>query len=125
MEDLLVQFKAGNDITEQLTKNYVSFTTKENVARYSADLDQSITREAFILPHPIEGTVSASTVALSNGDLALVEVQAVNVADSAANPQLAQQQTSQLAQSVYKSYVDSLKVDAEIIRGQVAEPTKY
>jgi peptidyl-prolyl cis-trans isomerase D len=125
MQDLLVQFKAGNDITEQLTKNYVSFTTKENVGRYSADLDQSITREAFVLPHPTEGTISASTVALSNGDLALVEVQAVNVVDSVANPQLAQQQTSQLAQSAYKSYVDSLKVGAEITHGKVTEPTNY
>ncbi|MDX2366833.1 MAG: SurA N-terminal domain-containing protein [Colwellia sp.] len=125
IQALLVQFKAGNDITEQLTKNYVSFTSKENVARYSADLDQSITREAFILPHPTEGTISASTVALSNGDLALVEVQAVNVIDSIANPQLAQQQTSQLAQSAYKSYVDSLKIGAEITQGKVSEPTNY
>jgi len=125
MEDLLVQFKAGNDITEQLTKNYVSFTTKEKVARYSADLDQSITREAFVLPHPTEGTVSASTVALSNGDLALVELQSVNVADFVANPQLAQQQTSQLAQSAYKSFIDSLKVGADITYSAVAEPTSY
>ena len=125
MEDLLVQFKAGNDITEQLTKNYVSFTTKENVARYSADLDQSITREAFVLPHPTAGTVSASTVALSNGDLALVELQAVNVADFVANPQLAQQQTSQLAQSAFKSFIDSLKIGAEITHNAVAEPTSY
>lgn len=125
IKELLVQFKAGNDITEQLTKNYVSFTTKEKVARYSADLDQSITREAFVLPHPSEGTISASTVALSNGDLALVEVQAVNVSDAVANPQLAQQQTSQLAQSAYKSYVESLKVDAKITLGKVAEPTNY
>jgi peptidyl-prolyl cis-trans isomerase D len=125
IEALLVQFKAGNDITEELTKNYVSFTTKENVARYSSDLDQSITREAFVLPHPTEGTISASTVALSNGDLALVEVQAVNISDAVANPQLAQQQTSQLAQSAYKSYVDSLKVDAKITHSKVAEPTNY
>jgi peptidyl-prolyl cis-trans isomerase D len=175
IEALLVQFKAGNDITTQLTKNYMSFTTKENigrysadldqsitreafvlphptedtisasivplsngdlalvevqsvkenVARYSTDLDQSITREAFVLPHPAEGTISASTVALSNGDLALVEVQAVNVIDSIANPQLAQQQTSQLAQSAYKSYVDSLKVGAKITHGKVAEPANY
>ncbi|PHR84323.1 MAG: peptidylprolyl isomerase [Colwellia sp.] len=125
IQALLVQFKAGNDITEQLTKHYVSFTAKENVERYSADLDQSITREAFILPHPTEGIISASTVALSNGDLALVEVQAVNVIDSIANPQLAQQQTSQLAQSAYKSYVDSLRIDAKITHAKVAEPTNY
>ena len=125
MQDLLVQFKAGNDISEQLTKSYVSFTTKEKVARYSADLDQSITREAFILPHPAEGTISASTVALSNGDLALVEVQAINNVDAAATPQFTQQQTSQLAQSAYKSYVDSLRSGAEITYGKVAEPTNY
>ena len=125
IQALLIQFKAGNDITEQLTKHYVSFTSKENVARYSADLDQSIIREAFVLPHPVEGTISASTVALSNGDLALVEVQAVNVIDSIANSQLAQQQTAQLAQSAYKSYVDSLKVDATITYGKVAESTNY
>ena len=125
IQALLVQFKAGKDITEQLTRNYVSFTEKDNITRYSADLDQSITREAFVLPHPAEGTISASTVALSNGDLALVEVQAVNVSDAVANPQLAQQQTSQLAQSAYKSYVDSLKVGATITQGKVAEPTNY
>ena len=77
------------------------------------------------MPHPLEGTISASTVALSNGDLALVEVQAVNVSEVVANPQLSQQQTSQLAQSAYKSYVDSLKVGATITSKAVAAPTSY
>lgn len=122
MDELLAQFKAGNDITEQLIKSYASFTVKENIARYSADLDQSITREAFVLPHPVEGAVSASSVALSNGDLALVEVQAVNVSEGAVNPQLSQQQTSQLAQSAYKSYVDSLKIGAKITSKALAAP---
>ena len=95
------------------------------MARYSADLDQSITREAFVLPHPVEGVISASTVALSNGDLALVEVQAVNVIEAEVNPQLTQQQTSQLAQSAYKSYVDSLKVNAKITSKKVTAPASY
>jgi len=121
IDQLLAKFKAGDDITEQLTKNYASFTRKENVTRYNSDVDQSITREAFVLAHPIEGSVSASTVALSNGDLALVEVQAVNVPKVIIdNPQLSEQQTSLLAQSAYQSYIDSLKVDAEIIRKPVA-----
>lgn len=123
IDELLVAFKEGKDITEQLTENYASFTTKENVTRYSTDIDQSIAREAFVLPHPAEGAVSASTVALSNGDLALVEVQTVNEGEVVANPQLAQQQTSQLAQSAYRSYIDSLKVDAKITRKAVSAPT--
>ncbi len=125
VEGLLVEFKAGNDISEQLTKLNASFEHKDGVARYSSDLDQSISREAFVLPHPKEGAVSASSVALSSGNLALVEVQAVQVKDAAANPQIAQQQTSQLAQSAYKSYVDSLKADAKVVRKAIAEPTTY
>ncbi|MDP7591479.1 MAG: SurA N-terminal domain-containing protein [Litorilituus sp.] len=125
VDELLAQFTAGNDIEAQLAELSASFTTKAALARYSGDLDQSISREAFVLPHPKAGVVSASTVALSNGDLALVEVQAVQVSDKPANPQLAQQQTSQLAQSAYQSYIDSLKVGAKITRQTVAEPTSY
>jgi len=123
VETLLVQFKAGDDITTALTKHYASFTYKKNITRYGTDLNQSITREAFALPHPVEGTVSASTVALSNGDLAIVEVQAVNVSEASVNPQLAQQQTAQLAQSAYQSYVEALKSDAKITRRKLTEPT--
>jgi len=123
--ELLIQFKAGNDIKEQLTQLNANFTIKKAIERYSSNVEQSINREAFVLPHPIDGLVSASSVALSNGDLALVEVQAVQVKEVPTNPQTAQQQTAQLAQSAYKSYVDSLKVDAEITRRVVAEPTTY
>ena len=126
IDELLVKFKAGDDITELLTQNYASFTRKENMTRYGTDIDQSITREAFVLPHPVEGSISASTVALSNGDLALVEVQAVNTPKVViTDPQLAQQQTSQLAQSAYQSYIDSLKADAKITKKPVVVSTSY
>lgn len=119
INDLLAQFKAGEDITEQLINSYSSFTSKENVPRYGSDLDQSIAREAFVLPHPTDSNISASTVALSNGDFALVEVQAVNIIEGEINPRLSQQQTAQLAQTAYKGYVDSLKVDAKITRKDI------
>jgi len=125
VEALLVQFKAGNDISEQLAQLNTSFVTESDTSRYGSTLDQSISREAFVLPHPEDGVVSAASVALSNGDLALVEVQAVQEKAAEFNPQLSQQQTSQLAQSAYQSYVNSLKVDATITRNVVAEPTTY
>jgi peptidyl-prolyl cis-trans isomerase D len=126
VNNLLAKFKAGEDITEKLLENYASFTNKENMTRYGTDIDQSITREAFVLPHPVEGSISASSVALSNGDLALVELKAVNVPKvTIDNPQLSQQQTSQLAQSAYANYVDSLKLDAKIIVNTVTEPTNF
>jgi peptidyl-prolyl cis-trans isomerase D len=122
VDSLLADFKAGTDISPQLTALNTSFVSKEKVARYSPEIDQSISRAAFVLPHPVSDVISASTVALSNGDLALVEVTAIGVNETAANPNLAQQQTSQLAQSAYQSFVNSLKVGAEITRKQVAEP---
>ncbi|TWX67321.1 peptidylprolyl isomerase [Colwellia demingiae] len=122
VDSLLADFNAGTDISTQLTALSTSFVNKEKVARYSPEVDQSISRAAFVLPHPVSGVISASTVALSNGDLALIEVTAVGVNDVAATPNLAQQQTSQLAKSAYQSFVNSLKVGAEITRKQVAEP---
>ena len=122
VDSLLADFNAGTDISTQLTALNSSFVSKEKVTRYSPEIDQSISRAAFVLPHPASGVISASSVALSNGDLALVEVRAIGVNEVAANPNLAQQQTSQLAQSAYQSFVNSLKVGAEITRKQVAEP---
>lgn len=122
VDSLLADFNAGTDISTQLTAFNTSFVSKEKVTRYSPEIDQSISRAAFVLPHPVSDVISASTVALSNGDLALVEVTAIGVNETAANPNLAQQQTSQLAQSAYQSFVNSLKVGAEITRKQVAEP---
>lgn len=119
--ELLVKFKMGADISEDLALVNASFVDKTQVSRYGAEVEQSISREAFILPHPSEGVVSASTVKLANGDLALIDVIAVTDGDINVNPNLAQQQTSQLAQSAYKSFVDSLKVGAKITRNQVVE----
>ena len=119
---LLADFKSGKDVSAQLTTYGASFVSKAKVGRYSPDIDQSISRAAFVLPHPAADVVSASTVALSNGDLALIEVTGVGVDEKASPANLGQQQTSQLAQSAYQSFVNSLKADAKITRKQLSEP---
>ncbi|MEI6893340.1 MAG: SurA N-terminal domain-containing protein [Colwellia sp.] len=119
---LLADFKAGNDISVQLTSLGASFVDKDEIGRYSPDIDQSISRAAFVLPHPVENAVSASSVALSNGDLALIEVTGVASNDVVASANLAQQQTSQLAQSAYQSFINALRDDAEITYRQLSEP---
>lgn len=116
VDELLTKFKAGEDITAQLAEVNASFDVKADVERNGSDVDASIAREAFVLPHPEEGSISANLVTLNNGDLALVEVQAVKTGAAEENAGLAQQQTSQLAQSAYASYVQSLKVNAKITR---------
>ncbi|WP_085299097.1 SurA N-terminal domain-containing protein [Cognaticolwellia mytili] len=122
-DELLIAFKSGNDITEQLSAIGATMEAKTAVTRVGSGLDASLAREAFKLPRPSESGVSAATVNLSNGDLAVLEVQAVNVGEAKSSPNLTQQLTQQLAQAAYLSYVESLKTDAEIIRREVAAPT--
>lgn len=122
-DELLASFQSGADITEQLAAIGATMEVKAAVVRVGSGLDASLAREAFKLPRPSEGAVSAATVNLSNGDLAVLEVQAVNVGEAKDSPNLTQQLTQQLAQAAYLSYVESLKTDAEIIRREVAAPT--
>ena len=122
-DELLASFQSGADITEQLAAIGATMEVETAVVRVGSGLDASLAREAFKLPRPSEGAVSAATVNLSNGDLAVLEVQAVNVGEAKDSPNLTQQLTQQLAQAAYLSYVESLKTDAEIIRREVAAPT--
>lgn len=118
-QELLSSFKAGTDITEQLANVNASFEVKSDVARYGTELDNNVVSEAFKLPHPVEGTVTATTVTMSNGDLALVELQAVKAGESSVSPNFSQQQTQQLAQSAYKSFVEVLRDQAKITRREL------
>jgi len=122
-DELLVAFKSGTDITEQLAEIGAVMEVKISVARVGSGLDASLAREAFKLPRPSEGAVSATTVNLSNGNLALLEVQAVNAGEVKTSPNLSEQLTQQLAQAAYLGYVESLKADAEIVRREVQAPT--
>ena len=107
-----------------MTAINAEFVEKTDVARSGSDLNASLSRAAFKLPHPTEGMISATTVTLNNGDLAILEVQSVIVSDveKAVDPRMAQQQTQQLAQSAYQNFVEALKVDAEITRTAIAAP---
>lgn len=122
-DELLVAFKSGTDITAQLAEIGAAMEVKASVARVGSGLDASLAREAFKLPRPSEGAVSATTVNLSSGDLALLEVQAVTVGEAKSSPNLSQQLTQQLAQAAYLSYVESLKADAEIVRREIVAPS--
>ncbi len=123
-DELLVSFKAGNDILEQLTANGSAFVAKVDVMRQGSDVDSSIVNEAFRLPHPTEGQLSASTLVLNNGDLALIELQTVKSGDTKPNPSFAQQQTQQLAQMSYQSFVETLRAKAEISKRNIDTSTQ-
>ncbi|MEW6981760.1 SurA N-terminal domain-containing protein [Colwelliaceae bacterium 6471] len=125
-DELLAKFNAGEDISAQLAEISASFELKSDITRNSADIDRSISNKAFTLPHPAEGQISAATVTTSKGDIALLEVQAVKEGEITVDANLGQQLVSQLAQSAYGSYVEALKVDAQITRKALNETvTQY
>ncbi len=121
-DELLAALKSATHVDELLSSVNAQFVEKSAVARFGSDVDAAIVKAAFVLPHPVEGKVSASTVTLANGDLAVVQVQAVTAGEAQANPNVMQQITSQLAQSAYQSYINTLKADAKIIRKEVKAP---
>ncbi len=122
-DELITAFKAGTDITEQLASHGSSFEVKADVARYGSDIDATIATEVFKLPHPQEGSVSASNVSLNNGDLALVELQAVKEGETSDQANFTQQHTQQLAQSAYQNYVESLRSEAKITQRNLVDTT--
>ena len=120
--DLLAKFEANEDIVAELAEIGSTFEVKTGLSRSAAGIDAAIAKKAFVLPHPSEGAKSASMVTLANGDLSILEVQAVNAIEvPATDPQLSQQQTSQLAQSAYQGYIESLRADAEITQKAINE----
>jgi peptidyl-prolyl cis-trans isomerase D len=119
---LLTALKTNKNVVALLNELNTKFETKANIARNDSVVDRMISKAAFVLPHPVKGKVSASTVTLSNGDLAVIELQAVKAGSTKEDVNLAKQLTSQLAQSAYQNYIDSLKAEAKIIRHKVKAP---
>jgi peptidyl-prolyl cis-trans isomerase D len=114
--NLLTKLVAGDDITSQLTSLNVSFSDAAQTTRTSTSISNVIVRQAFKLPHPTTENLSATVVELNNGDVALVHLLNVNEVelDASIDQSNNQQQTSQLAQSAYRSFVETLKSQATI-----------
>lgn len=120
-DELLVKLTQGEDLTAAISEINAEFSEKVNVSRFDGEIDTSITRKAFSLPHPKEGVVSAGTALLSNGDIALIEIKQVTEGESVASEAIAQQQQNQLAQSAYESFVASLTQNATITKKNLNE----
>jgi peptidyl-prolyl cis-trans isomerase D len=122
-KELLTTLKAGDDVAPLLSALNSSFVVKSGVTRVGSAVDNAVSKAAFVLPHPSKDTVSASMVTLANGDLAVIELQAVKAGKVAEDIKASEQLVSQLAQSAYQNYVNTLKVDAKITRREVKVST--
>ena len=123
VDELMAKFTQSEDITASLADVDASFVEHNATARFGGTVDNAVVSEAFVLPHPAEGSISAGTVKLANGDLAIVQVTKVITGDETAAPAIAEQKTSQLAQATYQNYVESLKATAQIKQNSQVEVT--
>jgi len=121
-KELLTALQKNDDVAPLLKELNSAFTSKASIARNNSDVEKAVSKAAFVLPHPVSNKVSASTVTLPNGDLAVVEVQAVNEGKLTEDTNLTKNLTSQLAQSAYQNFIGALKAEAKIIRHEVKAP---
>ena len=120
-DELLASLVAGEDISARLTEFNSRFETNAATPRFASEVNNSVVNKAFTLPHPKDGTLSLGNVVLTNGDVALVEVQSVtNGSVESASPQFAEQYSSQLARSAYTAYIGALSEEATITRKAVS-----
>ena len=124
-QELIAKLVAGESISDEVAGFGGEFVSQAAVARFGGDIDGAIVRKAFVLPHPVEGSVSAESVNLPNGDLALVQVTAVQAGEAQEIPNLAEQKANQLAQSAFQGYVESLKASAEIKQSEAEASNSF
>ncbi len=118
VDELLASLVAGDDVSARLTELGTSFEVNMNTPRTGSNVNTSIVKKAFTLPHPSEESNSLGNVVLTNGDVALVEVQSITAGSftDEASEQFADQLASQLARSAYSAYIGSLEEQADITR---------
>jgi len=118
-QSLFVEFKAGKSLQEIATAETAELKTETSLQRQSYAVSQEIVKDAFALPHPTEAGVTVpSLVSLTNGDMALVQLNSVT------SPELKSELDAQQKQNItmsainknYLAFVSALEANAEVSR---------
>ncbi|MDG1733076.1 MAG: SurA N-terminal domain-containing protein [Thalassotalea sp.] len=119
-ESLLAKVVAGDDVSA------TEFVAVADVPRVGGTVDANISKQAFLLAHPSQNTVSAAVAALNNGDYSVVQVTKVTsgaVTETDAN--LGEQQVMSASQATFEGYIEDLKAQAEITRNLPSNSTQF
>jgi len=115
-ERLLTDLNSGNDITEQLAENELSWTETKFYNRNDSQLNRVILQDMFKV---VEASEQASIIDLRNGDYALVKMTVIKDGDSISlsNEQrqvLKDQQQRTRGNNEYTAWIKVLKNSAKI-----------
>lgn len=119
-ESLLAKVVAGDDVSA------TEFVAVADVPRVGGTVDGNISKQAFLLAHPSQNSVSAAVVALNNGDYSVVQVTKVTSgAATETDANLGEQQVMSASQATFEGYIEDLKAQAEITRNLPSNSTQF
>lgn len=120
-DQLLAQVRQGADLQKLAAQQGYSTQSVENSQRSNGAVNQELLQAAFAMPKPSAQQPSLQAVSLNNGDVAVVQLQAVK--EGAPDSFNATQRNALAAQlrmgsgtASFTAYMDDLKTNAEIKR---------
>ena len=113
--DIAQKVRAGESVDEALTAKSVSWETAEDVPRAGGTLARAIVDTLFSLAPEGDNKVDVATTV--NGDVAVVELAAVNAApllEAGLGEGLKQRLAQVQGQRLYQQYVEALRAKADV-----------
>ena len=118
-QDIAQKVRAGEDVTAMLDEKSATWETAEAVARSGGTLARALVDKLFTLALEGDGKVDVATTV--NGDVAVVELLAVNdapVLEAELGGSLKQRLAQVKGQRVYEQYVEALRAQADVTVSQ-------
>lgn len=108
-ENLMAALESGEDVSEQLAAESLSWIEREDVRRNQSDVNIEIVRNVFQMPSPETTDPVRRGFSLNNGAYVLVELQAVEDGNAADMPEQQRQQlTAALIENQGRMSFDAL-----------------
>ncbi|KXJ61815.1 MAG: peptidylprolyl isomerase [Alteromonas sp. Nap_26] len=118
-QDIAQKVRAGEDVTALLDEKSATWETAEAVARAGGTLARALVDKLFTLA--LEGDSKVDVATTVNGDVAVVELLAVNpapVLEAELGESLKQRLAQVQGQRVYEQYVEALRAQADVTVSQ-------
>ncbi len=114
-QDVVASLNEGNDVTAMLDEYDLAWESHDGVTRNGGQLPRGMADALFRLS-PESGS-NTEVTSLASGDVGIVQLLAVNSGEALADEQrtqLQQQLAQMYSQSMYQTYIDALREQAEV-----------
>ena len=114
-QDVVASLNEGNDVTAMLDEYDLAWESHDGVTRNGGQLPRGMADALFRLS-PESGN-NTEVTSLASGDVGIVQLLAVNSGEALADEQrtqLQQQLAQMYSQSMYQTYIDALREQAEV-----------